>query len=180
MDRRQHLEGEAGEQPGAGRERARIVDLAGHRRGGDGRDLVAPADAVGQLVEGLDPDHGRIHVGDQQPLAAPGAGLSVQVDRQAGGGGARRRQRRAGRGALEGEIDRAPRRQPVRRRRPRPAPRQGGRDPPREHPVEGLRLRVANQRQHMFHGRGDVRGRSRGAGAASGIVTAPWNRRRSR
>ena len=45
-------------------------DLAVHGAGGDRGDLVLQADFGGKFVDAFLADHGRIHVGDQQFLAA--------------------------------------------------------------------------------------------------------------
>ena len=45
-------------------------DLAPHRREGHIPDLVRDAGQLRQLVDAFLPDHRRVHVGEQQPLAA--------------------------------------------------------------------------------------------------------------
>ena len=57
-------------------------DLAVHGARGDGRDLVLEADFGGKLVDAFLADHGRIHVGDQQLLAAGLRLLDDDVDRR--------------------------------------------------------------------------------------------------
>ncbi len=72
------------------------VELAAHRPRGDGGDLSLDAHRIGELVDAFLLDHGRIHVGDQQPLAAIGEGQEGHVDgpsrreRSRHGGGIRR------------------------------------------------------------------------------------------
>ncbi len=45
-------------------------DLAAHRPLGDRRDVRFQADVIRELVDAFLADHGGIHVGDEQPLAA--------------------------------------------------------------------------------------------------------------
>ena len=58
------------------RKRRREGDLAAHRPLGDGGDMRLEADEIGQFVDALLLDHGRIHVGQEQPLAAMDAGVA--------------------------------------------------------------------------------------------------------
>ena len=58
-----------------------VGDLAAHRRLGDGGDAVLDADLGGEFVDAFLPDHGRIHVGDQKPLAPVRVGKDGDVDR---------------------------------------------------------------------------------------------------
>ena len=59
-------------------------DLAIHRARGDGGDVILEADLVGQFVDAFLVDHGRIHVGDQDLLAAVRSLLDDDVERLAG------------------------------------------------------------------------------------------------
>ncbi len=56
------------------------IQLSVHRAGGDGGDMRADARLGGQFVDAFLPDHGRIHVGDQQALAAVLGGLDDKVE----------------------------------------------------------------------------------------------------
>ena len=89
------------------------VDLAVHGARRDAGDLVAQAEEVGQLVQHLVLDHGRFHVGHEQPLAPAGGrhddrvdgghgdGLSaLPVERDVAGDAGRQPVGRADRGAL--------------------------------------------------------------------------------
>ena len=49
-------------------ERGGEIEFAAHRAFGHLGDLLLDPGIVGQFVDALDGDHGRIHVGDQQPL----------------------------------------------------------------------------------------------------------------
>ncbi len=64
-------------------------DFAVHGTGGYGRDMLFQADHIGELVNALLTDHGGIHVGDQQLLAAAVMILNDDIDRLAGHGGAK-------------------------------------------------------------------------------------------
>ena len=64
------------------------IDLAVHGARGDAGDPVAQAEEVGELVQHLVLDHGRFHVGHQQPLAPVGGRHDDRVD-----AGQRRRRR---------------------------------------------------------------------------------------
>ena len=64
----------AGEQRDPGIERGFEIQFAAHRRLGDGGDLLLEAGVIGELVDALALDHRRIHVGDDQRLAARGRG----------------------------------------------------------------------------------------------------------
>ena len=44
-------------------------ELAAHGALGDRRDLLLQPDEVGEFVDAFLPDHGGIHVGEEQPLA---------------------------------------------------------------------------------------------------------------
>ncbi len=57
-------------------------DLAAHRAFGDRRDARLQADVVGKLIDAFLPDHGGVHVGNEQPLAPRGGRLHDDVDRQ--------------------------------------------------------------------------------------------------
>ena len=55
-------------------------DLTLHRPLGDVRDLGLDARIIGELVDAFDGNHGRIHVGDEQPPAPRGLALDDDVD----------------------------------------------------------------------------------------------------
>jgi len=57
------------------------IDLAAHGALGDGGDMLLQADEGGELVDAFLADHGRIHVGEEQRLAAGGRRLDDDVDR---------------------------------------------------------------------------------------------------
>ena len=62
-------------------------DLTAHGPLGDSGDAVLQADRVGELVDAFLFDHGGIHVGQEQALAAVGAGdLHGDVERFGGEG----------------------------------------------------------------------------------------------
>ena len=65
-----HPRVEALEQGDAGVERGLEIELAAHRPLGHRRDLGLEPGIIGELVDAFDADHRRIHVGDEQPLAA--------------------------------------------------------------------------------------------------------------
>ena len=88
------------EQRDTGVERGFEIELAAHRRLGDGGDLRLDAGIVGQLVDAFDGDHGRIHVGDEQLLAPALRRLDDHV-----GGRERALQRGAGGIGREAEHD---------------------------------------------------------------------------
>ncbi len=60
------------------------VDLAAHGALGDLGDMGLHADHVGELVDAFLTDHGRIHVGKEQPLPACRRFLDEDIDRRAG------------------------------------------------------------------------------------------------
>ena len=68
----------------AGPQRLLEIELAVHGARGDRGDLRLDADGVGELVDAFLLDHGRIHVGDEQPLAAIGERHEGDVDGPAG------------------------------------------------------------------------------------------------
>ena len=68
-------------------QRRREFDFAAHRTLGDGRNMRLESDIVGKLVNAFLADHGRIHVGEKEPLAAAARALQHHVD---GGAGERR------------------------------------------------------------------------------------------
>ena len=84
------------EQRHAFMQRAGEVQFAAHRPLGDFRDLRLDPRIVGQLVDALDGDHGRIHVGDQQFLLARLCRLHDDVDARAHTRQSRTRGRRIG------------------------------------------------------------------------------------
>ncbi len=90
------LERESLEQGDAGSQRGFEVELAVHGARGDFGDLRLDADGVGELVDAFLVDHGGIHVGDQELLAAVGERDEGDVDRLAG-----RRSSRAASTAVE-------------------------------------------------------------------------------
>jgi tRNA dimethylallyltransferase len=59
------------------------LDLAAHRPLGDGGNMLLEADESGELVDAFLADHGRIHVGEEQRLAARRRRLDDDVDRGA-------------------------------------------------------------------------------------------------
>ena len=73
--------GQALQQFDAGAQRRLEIEFAIHGARGDRGDLVLDADGVGQLVDAFLLDHGRIHVGDQQALAAVGERDQGDIDR---------------------------------------------------------------------------------------------------
>ncbi len=75
--------GQAGEQGDARAQGAGEIGLAAHGGFGHLGHLRPAADEVGELVDAFDRDHRRIHVGDEQPLAAPCDRLHRAVDRVA-------------------------------------------------------------------------------------------------
>ena len=95
-----HLRVEALQQGDAGVERGLEIELAAHRLLGDRCDLGPEAGIIGELVDAFDADHRRIHVGDEQPLAAaPRAGwttTSTPGTRPSSAGARRPDRRRAG------------------------------------------------------------------------------------
>ena len=75
-------DGQAFQQRDALAQRRRELDLAAHRTLGDGRNPRLDADEVGKLVDTFLTNHGRVHVGEKQPLAATDHRLHDDVDRQ--------------------------------------------------------------------------------------------------
>ena len=67
-------------QPDAFAQRIGKIDLAAHGAHGDGFDLVAKARHDAQLIDAFLLDHGRIHVGDEQPLAAVAFGNQIHIN----------------------------------------------------------------------------------------------------
>ena len=65
-------------------QRRRELDLAAHGALGDGGDMRLQADMIGELVDAFLADHGRIHVGEEQRLAAAARRLHHDVDGRAG------------------------------------------------------------------------------------------------
>ena len=59
------------------------IDLAAHRAFGDRGDMLLETDEGGELVDAFLADHGRIHVGEEQRLAARRRRLDDDVDRPA-------------------------------------------------------------------------------------------------
>ncbi len=78
------LHRQALEQGDAGAQRRLEIELAIHGAGGDGGDFVLDADGIGELVDALLLDHGRIHVGDEQLLAPIGERHEGDIDGPAG------------------------------------------------------------------------------------------------
>ena len=62
------------------------LDLAAHGPLGDGGDLRLQPGEIGQLVQALAADDGRIHVGHEQGLAPALARLDAEIHRQPGQG----------------------------------------------------------------------------------------------
>ncbi len=56
-------------------------DFAAHRAFGDFGDLLLQPDEIGQFIDAFLLDHGRIHVGEQKPLAASLDRLDENIDR---------------------------------------------------------------------------------------------------
>ena len=54
--------------------------IATHRTFGDGGNFGFQSGIIGELVDALDGDHGRIHVGDKQLSMAVGSNLDDDVD----------------------------------------------------------------------------------------------------
>ncbi len=75
-----HIGGEALQQGHALAQRRLEGDLAAHGALGDGRDMLLQADEVGELVDAFLADHGGVHVGEEQLLAAPGGRLDGDVE----------------------------------------------------------------------------------------------------
>ena len=76
----EHARGQALQERDAGDQRRLEVELALHRRLGDRRHLRFQPGEVGELVDALDADDRRVHVGDQHPLAPPLGRHGVEVD----------------------------------------------------------------------------------------------------
>lgn len=76
--------GQAGEERDALAQRRFERDLAAHCPLGDRRHMLALADEIREFVNAFLADHGGIHVGEEQALAAPRLGLDDDVDRQTG------------------------------------------------------------------------------------------------
>ena len=57
-------------------------DLAAHRALGDRRHMGLQADIIRELVDAFLPDHGGIHVGDEQPLAPAAERLHDDIERR--------------------------------------------------------------------------------------------------
>ena len=89
------------------------IDFAAHRPGGDRRDPVVKTDEVGQRVERLLGDDGRVHVGDQQLFASTVHGLGVDVHRNLGQGVAHGVFGSLFRQPSEYQVHRVARREPV-------------------------------------------------------------------
>ena len=79
-----HRYGQPFKQGDALAQRGRERDLTAHRPFGDGGDMRLEADKIGKLVDAFLLDHGRIHVGEEQPLAAVCDRLHDHVDGRAG------------------------------------------------------------------------------------------------
>lgn len=77
-------ERDAFQQPNALSQRRLEFELAAHGAFGDLGDLLLQADIGGELVDALLADHGRIHVGEEQALAAGRGRLDDDVDGGAG------------------------------------------------------------------------------------------------
>ena len=79
-----HRVGQALQQRDALAQRRLELELAAHGALGDGGDVRLQAGVVGQFVDALLADHGGIHVGEEQPLAAGPVRRHDHVDRPSG------------------------------------------------------------------------------------------------
>jgi hypothetical protein len=84
VDVLEHRDRQPGEQGDPGLQRGAKIELAIHCAARDGRHLGPDADRVGELVDALDRDHGRVHVAHQEALLARRHRHDRDIDRRPG------------------------------------------------------------------------------------------------
>ena len=164
-------EREPGEQGDARAQGSGEIGLATHGGFGHPGHLRLAADEVGELVDAFDRDHRRIHVGDEQPLAAPLDRLHRAVGAMRGGNLPRDRprdgKRQSGKSDIEciGTESLAP-------RDPCPGAREGLFERGRGR-VEHTRVRLDDERGHAIEGRIRHEGGNPGVNRRAVLIAGP-------
>jgi hypothetical protein len=142
----ENLDREPFEQRDPGLQSGHEVELAVHRPPRDRADLNFDAEIIGQLVDALDVDHGRVHVADQQALAPPCGGHDADVIGRVAQHHLGARPDRTAIAAIDRQLAGLILGEPARRAAERPLQGRNRR------PVQRRPLRVGDQAYHVSHG----------------------------